>query len=81
MPLYSKADSAVVLWLQKYGNFRTDNRVVLSATTAMLLLNRKNKGLHCQEGTLLNESPVEHIQNCIIRFEYFKISHYQMLAR
>ena len=81
MPFYSIADSAVLVWLQKYGNFRTDNRVVLSATTVMLLLNRNNKGLHCKEGTLLNESPVEHIQNCTIRFEYFKISHFQMLAR
>ena len=32
--------------------------VYLSATTAMLLLNR-NKDLHCQKVTLSNESPVE----------------------
>ena len=31
----------------------------LSAAT-MLLLNKNNKDLDCQEVTLLNESPVEH---------------------
>ena len=61
MPLYSKTNSAVLVWLlKKWKILGETTEVYLSATTVMLLLNRNNKDLHCQEVTLLNEGPVEH---------------------